>query len=114
MKLPVDVSSLAFLVVVAPAPVVDFESKKAKADENGEPLYTVQLVAMGEDDAEILPVKVAGASALRAGTPVTVSGLVVTPWKMGDRSGVSFRAAAIQPLVPASSSNGAGEKAGRS
>ena len=80
----------------------------------GEPLYTVQLVAMGEDDAEILPVKVPGVSALRAGTAVKVSGLVVTPWKMGDRSGVSFRAAAVQPLVPASASNGVGEKAGRS
>jgi hypothetical protein len=29
-----------------------------RADENGEPLYDIQLLAMGEDSADLIPVKV--------------------------------------------------------
>ena len=112
MKLPIDASGLQFLVVVAPVPVIDFESKRPKADENGQPLYTVKLVAMGDGDAEILPVKVAGAGTLLTGTTVRVRDLFASPWTKGERSGVSFRAASVEPLV--GSSNGTAEKAGRS
>jgi hypothetical protein len=47
MKLPVDTSAIAFLCALAPEPVVDFETRRPKADENGEPLYLIQLLAMG-------------------------------------------------------------------
>jgi hypothetical protein len=39
MKLPVDTSTIAFLCAVEAEPVVDFETKRPRADENGEPLY---------------------------------------------------------------------------
>jgi len=82
--------------------VVDFETKRPRADENGEPLYLVQLIAMTDGAAEILAVKVAGqpSTSIRQGYPVKVSGLVAQPWTMGDRSGVAFRAARIEPAVP--------------
>ena len=112
MKLPIDASGLQFLVVVAPVPVIDFETKRPKADEDGQPLHTVKLVAMGDGDAEILPVKVPGAGTLLPGTAVTVSGLFASPWSKGDRSGVSFKAASVEALVGAG--NGSAEKAGRS
>ena len=85
MKLPIDTSAIAFLCALAPEPVVDFETRRPKADENGEPLYTVQLLVMGEDSADLIAVK--------------VSGLVAQPWTMADRSGVSFRAARIEPAM---------------
>jgi hypothetical protein len=44
----------------AQEPVVDFETKRPRADENGEPLFAVQLVALAEGTAEIIAVKVAG------------------------------------------------------
>jgi hypothetical protein len=101
MKLPVDTSAIAFLCAMPPEPVVDFETKRPRADDNGEPLYVVQLLAMGEGSAEILAVKVAGmpAPGIRQGHPVKVVGLVAQPWTMGDRSGVAFRAARIEPAV---------------
>jgi hypothetical protein len=46
MKLPVDTSAIAFLCAVEAEPVVDFETKRPRADENGEPLYLVQLIAV--------------------------------------------------------------------
>ena len=101
MKLPVDTSSIAFLCALEPQPVLDFETRRPRADENGEPLYVIQLIALAEGEAEILAVKVPGvpSSGIRQGHPVKVHGLVAQPWTMADRSGVSFRAARIEPVV---------------
>jgi hypothetical protein len=101
MKLPVDTSSIAFLCALEPQPLLDFQSKQQRADENGEPLYVVQLIALAEGEAEILAVKVPGQpSGIRQGHSVKVHGLVAQPWAMNDRSGVAFRAARIEPAVP--------------
>jgi hypothetical protein len=79
-----------------------FDTKQPRADENGEPLYVVQLIALAEGEAEILAVKVTGqpSQAIRQGHPVKVTGLVAQPWTMNDRAGVAFRAARIEPAVP--------------
>ena len=102
MKLPVDTSAIAFLCAVEAEPVVDFETKRPRADENGEPLYLVQLIAMTDGAAEIIGVKVAGmpSQAIRQGHPVKVHGLVAQPWTMADRSGVAFQAARIESAMP--------------
>ena len=101
MKLPVDTSAIAFLCALEPQPVLAFDTKQPRADENGEPLYVVQLIALGEGEAEILAVKVPGmpSQAIRQGHPVKVTGLVAQPWSMNDRAGVAFRAARIEPVV---------------
>jgi hypothetical protein len=98
--LPVDTSAIAFLCALEPQPVLDFETRQPRADGNGEPLYVVQLIALGEGEAEILAVKVPGLpSGIRQGHPVKVTGLVAQPWSMNDRAGVAFRAARIEPVV---------------
>ena len=101
MKLPVDTSAIAFLCALEPQPVLAFDTKQPRADENGEPLYLVQLIAMTDGAAEILAVKVPGqpSTSIRQGHPVKVSGLVAQPWTMNDRAGVAFRAARIEPVV---------------
>ena len=82
MKLPVDTSAIAFLCALAPEPVIDFQTKQPRADDNGEPLYVIQLLAMGDGSADLLAVKVPGppSSAIRQGVPVKVTGLVAQPW----------------------------------
>jgi hypothetical protein len=101
--LPIDTSAISFLCALAPEPVIDFETRRPKADENGEPLYVVQLLVMGEESADLIAVKVPGvlSSGIRQGHPVKVHGLVAQPWTMNDRAGVAFRAARIEPAVPA-------------
>jgi hypothetical protein len=100
VKLPVDTSAIAFLCALEPQPVLAFDTKQQRADENGEPLFVVQLIALAEGEAEILAVKVPGMpSGIRQGHPVKVTGLVAQPWSMNDRSGVAFRAARIEPVV---------------
>ena len=58
MNLAIDTSAIAFLSAMTPEPLVDFETKRPCADENGEPLYVIQFLAMGEDSADLIPVKV--------------------------------------------------------
>src|SRR5918911_4431567 len=100
VKLPVDTSAVAFLCALEPQPVLDFETRQPRADGNGEPLYVVQLIALGEGEAEILAVKVPGMpSGIRQGHPVKVTGLVAQPWSMNDRAGVAFRAQSVEPLA---------------
>jgi hypothetical protein len=100
VKLPVDTSSIAFLCALEPQPLLAFDTKQQRADENGEPLYVVQLIALAEGEAEILAVKVPGQpSGIRQGHPVKVHGLVAQPWTMNDRAGVAFRATRIEPVV---------------
>jgi hypothetical protein len=101
MRLPVDTSAIAFLCALEPQPLLAFDTKQPRADENGEPLYVIQLLVMGEDSADLIAVKVPGvpSAGIRQGAPVKVSGLVAQPWTMADRSGVSFRAARIEPAM---------------
>jgi hypothetical protein len=78
--------------------VVDFTTRQPKADPNGQPLYTVQVAAMYEDQGEVLAVKVAGhPTGISPGMAVEVGGLVAQPWALGERSGISYRAASIRP-----------------
>ncbi len=103
MRLPIDTSAMTFICTGAPEPVRDFETKQPKADDNGEPLYAVSLVAIAEASAEIISVKVPGQPGVSQGSSVTVSGLVASPWTMGERSGVSYRAARVEPVEAGSS-----------
>jgi hypothetical protein len=100
MRLPIDTNGITFLCAMAPEPVMDFDTKRQKGDANGEPLYAVQLVLLADGGAEVISVKVPGSqpAGLTAGVPVTVAGLVATPWSMGDRSGVSFKATSISTI----------------
>src|SRR4029453_14498911 len=100
MKLPVDTSAIAFLCALEPQPVLDFETRQPRADGNGEPLYVVQLIALGDGEAQVPPGKAPGMPpGRRQGPPVKVSGLVAQPWTMNHRSGVALRAARIEPVV---------------
>jgi len=103
MRLPVDTSRLQFLVVAGAEPERQFEEGKRreerapKVDSNGEVLWRVQLVALGDGEAEIIRVSVPGDPNVKQGEMVRVDGMTAQAWEMDGRSGMSFRAAAIHP-----------------
>jgi len=102
MKLPIDTTGMTFLAAGPAEPVVDFDTKQAKLDDNGEAIFALQLVVLANGGADVIGVKVTGEpKGLAQGTSVRVTGLVATPWSMGDRSGVAFRAARVEPTQPA-------------
>jgi len=100
MRLPINVQSLSFIAVGVPEPVIDFESKQPRIDTDGRPIFAVGVVALGNEGADILTVKVAGQpKGINQGAPVNVTELVATTWQMGDRHGVSFRAGSIEVIA---------------
>jgi hypothetical protein len=98
VKLPIDTAALKLTCSLPPEPVMDFTSKQQKADGNGEPLYSVELVGFTDEGAQVFNVKFPGtpAAGLRQGVEVKVTGLVVSDWAMNDRHGLSFRATKVE------------------
>jgi hypothetical protein len=73
-----------------------------RLDAEGRALFSVDLASITLDGTEVYSVKVAGQpKGITPGVSVSVSGLVATTWSMGDRSGVSFRADAIDVMTSA-------------
>ena len=100
IQLPIDTSAVSFVDVMPPEPVLDCQTKQQKVDANGEPLYSIQLVCIGAEGDEILSVTFPGTplAGIRQGTPVKVTGLMVTDSAIGDRFGLVFWAVKVEPL----------------
>ena len=102
MRLPIDTSRLRFLVVAPAEPLRQYEEGKPReawaprTDVNGEVLWRVQLVALGDGEAEIIRVAVPGDPKVGQGEMVSVDGLTAQAWEMEGRSGMAFRASAIK------------------
>ena len=95
-------------MAAAPAkPVTDFDTRQHKADENGELLYNLQVVALDPDGAQIITVKTPGDPGVVQGAMLELEGLVAIPWAMNERSGVAFRANRVNVLgIAGGSPNG--------
>src|SRR3982751_3206593 len=102
MRLPSDTSRLKFLVVAPAEPLRQYEEGKPReawaprTDVNGEVLWRVQLVALGDGEAEIIRVAVPGDPNVAQGEVATLEGLTAQAWEMDGRSGTAFRAQAIK------------------
>ena len=107
MRLPIDTSGMAFIAAGGPEPVVDYDTRRPKTDENGVPLYAVAVMAMADGAAEVISVKTPGEpKGITAGTSLRLAGLVGVPWSMGERSGVAYRAGRIEPAAAGRGSEG--------
>ena len=113
MRLPIDTSRLQFLVVAAAEPLKQYEEGKPReswaprVDINGEVLWRVQLVALGDGEAEIIRVAVPGEPAVQQGEMVRVEGMTAQAWEMEGRNGMAFRATTIHPAKPRASEKAA-------
>ncbi|HEX8158468.1 MAG TPA: hypothetical protein VF526_13880 [Solirubrobacteraceae bacterium] len=102
MRFPIDTSRLKFLVVARAEELRQFEEGKPReawarrTDANREVLWRVQLVALGDGDAEIIRVAVAGDPKVGQGEMVRVEGMTSQAWEMDGRSGQSYRAESIR------------------
>ena len=106
MRLVIDTSGMTFTVGSDFEPVLDFETKRPKADRaTGAMLAQVQLIAFFKDHqgrprSEIITVKLPDPTPVPAGTPVRLTELVANPWSQNGRNGVAYRAATIEPAMP--------------
>ncbi|WP_382465525.1 hypothetical protein ACFIN9_19350 [Streptomyces noursei] len=110
-SIPVDTSRLGVLrCAVGPEPkLADFETKQVKKDRDGNTIYTVG-VTVRQDGRRVSVIEIAvpgEPKGVLEGVEVRVTGMEAFAWAMGDRHGISFRAAAITP-APATSAAPAG------
>ena len=100
MRLLIDTSKVTFTVTRGFAPKVDQTTGRQKTDRTtGQELYTIQLMALDENGAEVILVTVAGAvREIGQGTPVAVVELEAIPWNTANRSGVAYRATSVTPV----------------
>jgi hypothetical protein len=102
MRYPIDTSRLRFLVVAPAEELRQFEEGKPReawarrTDANGEVLWRVQLVALGDGDAEIIRVTVPGDPKVGQGEMVRLQDMTVQAWEMDGRNGTTYRAGTIR------------------
>jgi hypothetical protein len=100
MRFAIDTSELRFLVAAPASPLrlAEDEADDARglrAGDDGDLLWRVPLVTLGERTGAAVPVMVPGDPHLAEGETVAVAELVVLTWRHEGRSGVSLRAGAI-------------------
>ena len=78
MRLPIDTASVKFAAAGPAQPVLDYETRAPKLDENGVALFNVPLFAAG------------------GGIQDSITNLVASTWEVGTNHGVSFRADRIE------------------
>jgi hypothetical protein len=99
MRLPIDTQTVKFAAAGPAEPVLDYETRAPKTDENGTALFNVPLFAAGSGVKDSITVKVSGEpKGLSEFTPVKVTNLIATTWEVGTNHGVSFRAERIEVL----------------
>ncbi|MFB7631717.1 hypothetical protein ACFC0M_12310 [Streptomyces sp. NPDC056149] len=115
-SIPVDTSRLGVLrCAVGPEPkLADFETKQVKKDRDGNTLYTVGVTVRQEGRrVSVIEIAVPGEpKGVTEGTEVRVTGMEAFAWAMGDRHGISFRAAAITPAPATPTTTGSAGKSG--
>jgi hypothetical protein len=80
-------------------PVLDYETRAPKLDENGIALFSVPLFAAGGGIKDSITVKVSGdVKGLSEFTLLKVTNLIATTWEVGSNHGVSFRADRIEVM----------------
>jgi hypothetical protein len=104
LRLPIDTSRLQFLVAVPAEQLLQFEEGKPRhvwaprTDANGEILWRIQLVALGDGEAQIIRVAVPGDPKLAQGELVRVEGMTAQAWEMDGRTGMAFRASQVRAV----------------
>lgn len=103
MRLLIDTSKVTFTVSrEAQAKLEQGANPAQRRDRNtGFPLWTVQLVAMEADGAEVINVTVAGQEPpkVSAGQLVTPLELQAIPWAQNGKNGTAFRAIELKPVA---------------
>ncbi|MGW2424455.1 SCO3933 family regulatory protein [Streptomyces sp. NPDC001709] len=101
-SIPVDTARLGVLrCAIAPeAKLSNPETQEVKRNRDGNPVWTV-AVTVRQDGRRISVIEIAVSGqpkGIEEGQIVKVTGLTAFAWSMGERHGVSFRAAAITPV----------------
>ena len=98
-RLMLDTSKVTFTVTKAPEPRRDFGKTEQKIDKgSGRPIWTLDVLALGPDDGQVIKVSVAGEQPrVTQGQQVRIEDLEAIPWVQFDKktSGTAYRASVV-------------------
>ncbi|GGM27738.1 hypothetical protein ACFFX1_11835 [Dactylosporangium sucinum] len=106
MRLLVNTDAVQFTVTKNPEPKLDQKRQQRFERSSNLPMWSVQMMALDENGAEVLNVTVVSEDRpqVSVGQTVLPVALVALPWSNLDdgklRSGVAFRADSLKSLVP--------------
>jgi hypothetical protein len=107
VRLELKTDRVQFLVTRDPEPKTDPDGRQKRDQRSQEPLWQTELVAIDAEGADVIRVATVFPPKVTAGQYVQVGELVASPWAMGDRSGVAYRAGSLAPMpAPAQSRSG--------
>lgn len=93
MDYPVDKDQVRLMAAGGREPVVDRATGEQRRDRDGRLLWRVSTVLFFGGSAEVVWLRSPDiADDIEQGCVIRATSLVVSPWAMGDRSGVSYRA----------------------
>ena len=96
MKLLVNTNDVSFTVTREAEEKTDQHGRQKADRRTGEPLWTVQVMALDDNGGEMLKVTVPGTlPKVTRGQQVNIADLEAIPWVQEDRNGVAFRAKSI-------------------
>jgi hypothetical protein len=105
-SIPVDTSRLSVPVcVTAPEPKVNLETGEIRTNREGETVYLVGVAVRKAGTRKAAVIEVATTTepvGIAEGSPVRLVELDAVPWEMGGRHGLSYKAAAVLPHTPQS------------
>ena len=101
MRLEIKTERMQFLATRAPEPKTDQDGRQKRDQRTQDPLWQTELVALDAEGAEVIRVSTPFQPKVTAGQYVQVGELVASPWAMGDRSGVAYRASSLTLMQPA-------------
>lgn len=97
----VDISGARYSVGAVPKPKNDIEGRQRTDRVTGVGLFVTQLIKLDDEGAEIIPVTTPGSPDVGQGAEVRPVNLIAIPWQQGQRSGVAFKADAIEHATAA-------------
>lgn len=104
MNLPVDTSKVSFEAMAEPVLDTDWDTGEVKLTKDKTPVYRLQASALFEGRCEVISLRVnSEPKGIGPRTGFVAKNLRLTPWTIGDRSGISYRADSIEPEPPAKS-----------
>ena len=114
MAIKVTTDGTRYTVGSLPKPKTDQEGRQKRDRVTGEDLMATQLIQIDENGAEVINVTTPGMPRVEQGDEVSPRNLIAIPWQQGQRSGVAFRADALDtPTAPAvASANGSASTSG--
>lgn len=97
MRFTADLSATLLVAAAPPKPLLVYGTTEQRVDASGRPVFAIVAALFDGDDVSRVEVRTSGQlpKSIQRGTAFVARGAVANTWRLGDRSGVTLTAEAI-------------------